>query len=141
MICAVIVFFEYTRPSVTVIGRPVGADWSVGFHTPPPGKGISTASSRKTRLGDMPCSRAAPYTNGLNTEPGCRCARVTWSYWSVWKSRLPTQAFTPPVRGSIATKPVCSRVFSARSRAMKSASFFNCASAVSGAIPDSIAVR
>ena len=49
--CAVMVFFEYTRPSRSVIGSPVGPSMSVGRQTLPSARRISTASSMKASSG------------------------------------------------------------------------------------------
>ncbi|MNS89083.1 hypothetical protein D3C72_1230830 [compost metagenome] len=83
---------------------------------------MSTASSINWSLGTAPLSKAAPYTKGLKVEPGWRRAWETWSNGSMAKSRLPTQASTWALRGSMAMKPACTRTLSWRRSAMKSAS-------------------
>ena len=119
MTWAVMVFLENARPSASVIGALLGAPPSVGRHTWLPPSGISTASSISSSDGSAPCMKAAPYTKGLKVEPGWRRAACTWSNGSAAKSRLPTQASTWPVTGSMAMKPACTRVFSCFSAVMK----------------------
>ena len=83
MSCAVMVFLENARPSLSVMGMSLGG-WlpSVGRHTCLLPRGISTAASISVSVGSRPWSNAAPYTKGLKVEPGCRCAERA-------RSRLP----------------------------------------------------
>src|SRR3989344_5027143 len=115
MTCAVMVFLENARPSASVMGWSLGGPPSVGRQTRPPPRGISTGPSISVSLGDAPLANAAPYTKGLNVEPGWRRAACTWSNGSCAQSRLPTHASTWPATGYCARKPACTRVFSARS--------------------------
>ena len=60
MTCAVLVFFEYTRPSRNVIGCNDGGVASLGCHTPPPANLIEIGSSINVIVGDIPIMNAAP---------------------------------------------------------------------------------
>ena len=53
-------------------------------------------------------SIAREYNKGFIVLPTCLLVLIfTWSYLNVLKSTPPTQAFTSPVNGSTAKKPVC----------------------------------
>jgi hypothetical protein len=56
--------------SRNVIGLPDGGTSSLGRQISPPFSGISTGWSMKVSSGVIPLANAAPYTNGLNVEPG-----------------------------------------------------------------------
>jgi hypothetical protein len=78
--CAVMVFFDFARPSRSVIG------WLVGAPSMSPGRQtwflsiwIATGWSISVSFGWWPISKAAPYTKGLKVEPGWRRACCTWS--------------------------------------------------------------
>ena len=60
-----------------------------------------------TLAGVNPFSMATVYTNGLNDEPGWRCALTAWLNSLRWKSGPPTIALTLPSQGSIATSAAC----------------------------------
>ena len=80
--------------------------------------------------GAIPCRNALASTIGLKEEPGCRSACVARLNWLRRKFVPPNIAFTPPVRGLIATRAaagpfdwwstfwIASRAFSWRSRSI-----------------------
>ena len=120
MSCTVIVFFEYASASASVNCAPEPRlPLFVTRQVLPPPRFTAIDSSVKRSSGEKPRCKAAAYTNGLNVEPGWRCATATWSYSSTAKSRLPTHTRTLPVEGSTATKPASRRVAVARRASIK----------------------